>query len=142
MLKYQNLTHLIIGAFFDVYSELGAGFIESVYRNALVLRLQQLNLATLVEVPLDVHFRGVEVGTFRADLIVNRCVLLEIEAVSGLNHEHEKQLINYLTASRLEVGLLFNFGPRPQLRRFILSAGRVKRAAELHSIDRGQHGGP
>lgn len=137
MLKHENLTHLIIGAFFDVYSELGAGFIESVYRNALAVRLSQLNLGVLMEVPLTVHFRGVEVGTFRPDIIVNRRVLVELKAVSGINHEHQKQLINYLTASRLEVGLLLNFGPRPQLRRFVLSSGRVTRAIKSPSLDHG-----
>ncbi len=119
MLKHGELTHRIIGGFFDVYRELGPGFLERLYQQALVARLEELSLPTCAEVPFQVHYHGVELGTFQADIVVCDCILLELKAVECLVSHHEKQILNYLKASGLEVGLLLNFGPRPQVRRFI-----------------------
>lgn len=93
---------------------------ESVYQQALRIALAQAGLKIAAEVPVPVHFRGEIVGNFRADLIVNDCVLLELKAVSAFDMTHEGQLLHYLRATNLEVGLLLNFVPRPQFKRFIL----------------------
>lgn len=118
-LRHHDLTHRIIGAFYDVYSELGAGFLERLYQAALLQRLRELSLPADAEVSFSVHYHGCELGTFLADIVVDRLALLELKAVDALVRHHEKQIINYLRASGLEVGLLLNFGPKPQVRRFI-----------------------
>jgi len=119
-MKHASLTEQIIGVFFDVYNELGSGFLESVYVKALSVALQQAGLLIRREMPLLVVFRGKTVGSFRADLLVNELVILEVKACNRLQPLHEAQLLNYLRATDIEVGLLLNFGPRPQFRRFLL----------------------
>jgi GxxExxY protein len=119
-MKHASLTEQIIGVFFDVYNELGSGFLESVYVKALSVALQQAGLLIRREMPLLVVFRGKTVGSFRADLLVNELVTLEVKACNRLQPLHEAQLLNYLRATDIEVGLLLNFGPRPQFRRFLL----------------------
>lgn len=118
-LLHDSLTKRVIGAFYDVYHELRGGFVEGVYQNALSIRLRELAIAAEAEVALEVTFHGERVGWFRADLIVDKVVLVELKALPTLTNEHERQIINYLMASRLEVGLLLNFGPTPQVRRFV-----------------------
>ena len=123
---HSELTEKVIGVFFEVYNELGGGFLESVYQRALRIALVQAGLRVAVEVPVPVYFRGEAVGDFRADLMVNDCVLLELKAVSSLDVAHDGQVLHYLRATRLEVGLLLNFGPRAQFRRFILENDKKK----------------
>jgi GxxExxY protein len=118
-LKHHLTTRKIIGVFFDVYNELGGGFLEAVYVEALTLALREAHLSVEREVPLKVSFRGKVVGRFRADLVVNETVLVEAKAFPRLQSAHEAQLLNYLRATALEVGLLLNFGPRPQFRRLV-----------------------
>ena len=113
-LVHEPLTRKIIGVCFDVIRELGAGFLESVYHNALRLALCDIGLNVQSDVPIEVHFRGVRVGVFRADLLVDKKVLIEVKAVRALTPEHQAQVINYLKATGIEVGLLVNFG-RPKL---------------------------
>ncbi len=122
--KHSELTELIIGIFYGVYNELGFGFLESVYRRALQMALQSKGLTVQAEVPVAVFFRGKNVGDFRADLVVNGCVLLELKTAEGIAIVHEAQLLNYLKATTLEVGLLLNFGPRPQVRRLVFDTAR------------------
>lgn len=110
MLPYQDITHKIIGCCFEVINELGAGFIESVYENALLIELQEKGLHAEAQVPLNVFFRKQNVGHFISDIIVEGVVLLELKAVKKLLPEHQAQVINYLKATGLEVGLLINFG--------------------------------
>jgi GxxExxY protein len=119
-LKYSNVTQRVIGVFFAVYNELGAGFLESVYVQALAIELLQAGLSVQREKPLSVWFRGSVVGNFRADLIVAEVVLVEAKSCSRLNHLHQAQTLNYLRATSLEVGLLLNFGPKPEFRRLLL----------------------
>jgi GxxExxY protein len=119
-LKHFHVTERIIGVFFDVYNELGAGFLESVYGQALALALVQAGLSVQREKPLSVRFRGSVVGQFRADLIVADVVLVEAKSCSRLNLLHQAQTLNYLRATSLEVGLLVNFGPELQFRRLLL----------------------
>ncbi|NJN98765.1 MAG: GxxExxY protein [Anaerolineales bacterium] len=115
--KHANLTHQIIGAFFKVYNTLGYGFTEKVYQNALVLELAKLGLAVKSPYPIKVYYEGVEVGEYFADIVVNEVVILELKAVSQLLPEHEAQLLNYLKATTIEVGLLLNFGPKAETKR-------------------------
>jgi GxxExxY protein len=116
--KYGDLTHEIIGACFEVSRELGSGFLESIYENALVIALQDRGLAVQRQVPLSVQFRGHVVGQFQADMVVENAIILELKAVARITPQHKAQLINYLNATGLDVGLLLNFGtPKLQLAR-------------------------
>lgn len=117
----SGLTEHVIGVFYAVYNELGAGFLESVYENALALALRESGMQIAQQTPLAVDFRGHTVGEFRADLIVEGRLVLEIKSVDRLALCHEAQLINYLKASGIRVGLLLNFGPRAEFKRRIFS---------------------
>jgi GxxExxY protein len=118
-LKYKELTHLIIKCFYEVYTELGGGFLESVYENAMTLVLQQQGLQVETQKDVAVYFRGSLIGNFRADMIVEGKVLLELKAVRCLESVHEAQLLNYLKATTIEVGLLMNFGNEPTFKRLV-----------------------
>jgi GxxExxY protein len=123
---HSQVTDLVLKVFYDVYNELGGGFLESVYHKALAMALRQSGLAVSVEVPVPVYFRGVAIGDFSADLTVNQCVLLELKAVAVLDKTHDSQLLNYLRATDFEVGLLLNFGPKPHFKRFLLDNHQKK----------------
>src|SRR5271163_1615645 len=118
--KHDDLTQRVIGIFYDVYNVLGYGFLESVYREAMRLALTQAGLRVETEVPVPVSFRGVVVGIFRADLIVEDCLLLELKAVEQIVRQHESQTMHYLRATPIEVALLMNFGPSPRFQRFVM----------------------
>ncbi len=118
-LPAYETTRVIIGAFYYVYNRLGYGFLESVYHRALGNTLERTGREVLREVALHVMFERQLVGEFRADLIVDRRVVVEVKAVDQLGGSHEAQLINYLRAANLPVGLLVNFGPRPSYRRLV-----------------------
>jgi GxxExxY protein len=115
--KYAGLTQKIIGVFYEVYNELGTGFLESVYQKSLALALETTGLAVCSRVDIPVWFRGHQVGHFEGDLLVEKCVLLELKATRALDSSHQAQLLNYLRATGIEVGLLLNFGPRPEFKR-------------------------
>jgi GxxExxY protein len=118
-LLYEEITNKILAACFDVSKELGAGFLESIYQNALMIALQEKGLTIEREHPLAVSFRGQIVGQFYADILVEDKIILELKAVSALTDIHKAQLINYLKATGIEVGLLLNFGnPKLEYRRF------------------------
>jgi GxxExxY protein len=119
--KHQDLTEAIIHAFYEVYNELGHGFLESVYEEALFRVLHNNRVSVHRQYPLPVWFRGEQIGDFRADLIVANNVIVELKAVKALEPFHEAQLLNYLRASDLEVGLLLNFGPTPKLKRLVFA---------------------
>ena len=119
---HEDLTRSIIGCAYDVINELGIGFLESVYENALLLALEQAGLAARSQQPIAVHFRGRPVGEFYADLLVADQVLIELKAVKAIAPEHQAQIINYLNATGIEVGLLINFGnPKLEIKRFTRS---------------------
>lgn len=132
-LKHSDITDKIIGVFYDVYNELGEGFLESVYHNAMCIALNQAGLRSEREVALPVFFRGQVVGDFRADLIVSDCVIVELKTVRALDHSHEAQLFHYLRSTKIEVGLLLNFGPRPQFKRIAFDNVRKKSATAAAS---------
>jgi GxxExxY protein len=115
--KHSELSEAIIGVFYEVYNELGYGFLESVYRNSLQLALLAKGLRVEAEVAVPVFFRGKNVGDFRADMVINGCLLLELKTAEAIVIAHEAQLLNYLRATNLEVGLILNFGPKAQVRR-------------------------
>ena len=113
----EELTGRVIKAFYKVYNTLGHGFIESVYHNAMILELIAQGLVVETEKPIAVYYEGRIVGTFSADLLVNSTVMIELKAVDTIHPVHEAQLINYLRATEIEVGLLFNFGKKPEFKR-------------------------
>jgi GxxExxY protein len=118
-LRYEKITRDIIGCAFEVINELGIGFLESVYEKALLIALKQRGLAVTSQRPIAVLFRGAEVGTFYADLLVDEKVIVELKAAKAITPEHQAQVINYLQATGIEVGLLINFGnPKLEYRRF------------------------
>jgi len=123
-LKNAELTDKIIGVFYDVYNELGHGFLGSVYEEAMAIALEEAGLHVERQTPLKVIFRGKPVGDFRADMVVERAVILELKSVSVLDRAHESQLLNYLRATEIAVGLLMNFGPRPHFKRFVFENSR------------------
>ena len=115
--KHSELSEVIIGVFYEVYNEPGYGFLESVYRNSLQLALLAKGLGVETEVAVPVFFRGKNVGDFRADVVMNGCLLLELKTAEAIVIAHEAQLFHYLRATNLEVGLILNFGPKAQVRR-------------------------
>jgi GxxExxY protein len=118
--KHAQVTERVLKVFYEVYNELGSGFLESVYHAAFAIALGEAGLRIENEVPVPVLFHGRIVGDFRADLVVNSCVLIEIKATQALDRVHEAQVLNYLKATPIEVALLVNFGSRPQFRRLLL----------------------
>jgi GxxExxY protein len=120
-LKHGALTQKILGVFYDVYNELGYGFLESVYHRSLVLALESVALNVCSRVSIPVWFRGNHVGQFQADVVVENCVLLELKAARTLQPSHRAQLMNYLRATEIEVGLLLNFGEKPEFKRIIFN---------------------
>lgn len=110
-MQHADLTEKIIGCAYDVYNTLGAGFLESVYEQSLLIELRAQGLDVQSQVSLDVYYRGQPVGCFSPGLIVNDSVIIELKAVEALAKIHEAQLVNYLTATGKQVGLLINFGP-------------------------------
>jgi GxxExxY protein len=114
-----ELTHGIIGAFYDVYNELRFGFLEAVYAGALGIELRERGHLVQGEVPISIRYKGHVVGEYRADLLVDDSVLIEVKATRHLDPNAEHQLLNYLRGSGVEIGLLFHFGPRPYFKRLI-----------------------
>jgi GxxExxY protein len=123
-LKHRELTETIIGVFYEVYNELGHGFLESVYEKAFEIALTSKGLDVLRQIQIPVWFRKQQVGDFVADVLINKCVLLELKAARTLDSAHEAQLLNYLRATEIEVGMLFNFGIKPEFRRLVFENSR------------------
>lgn len=128
-MKHEQLTERIIAAFYHVYNTLGWGFLEKVYHNALFHELGKRGLRAETKVKFDVRYDGVLVGEYFADIVVEGLVILELKAMEMVAQEHEAQLVNYLKASSIDVGLLLNFGPKPQFRRKIYETSRLKSTA-------------
>ena len=122
-LLHGDLTERIVRSFYDVYHELGVGFLESVYRDALVIALLEDGLRCSHELPLKVRFRGRIVGDFRADIVVEELIILELKSATDIHPVHRAQVLNYLRASGLQVGLILNFGPKARIERLVRSGG-------------------
>ena len=125
-LLHHDLTEAIIGVYQDVYTELGHGFLERIYQQAMVIALGEAGLSVVERMPFPVLFRGQLLGEFFADIVVNGLVLVEIKAASALHPWHEAQAINYLRASPLEVALIMNFGPKREYWRRVLTNDRKR----------------
>jgi len=127
--KHQELTDKIIYAFYSVYNELGYGFLDNVYQNALYFELRNQVFNVEAQKAIDVYYKNQLVGKYRADLVVDDLIILELKAADCLVKEHENQLINYLKATDKEVGLLLNFGTKPEIRRKAFDNNRKR---EIH----------
>jgi GxxExxY protein len=121
------LTDAVLGAFYGVYNELGTGFLESVYEAAMEGMLRGMNVPVERQAPVTVRFRGTAIGSFKVDLLVASKVAVELKASKTLEPAHQAQLLNYLRASDLEIGLLLNFGERPTYKRLAYSNDRKRR---------------
>ena len=121
-MKHSDLTDRIIRAFYRVYNTLGYGFLESVYEAALALELHENGVRVERQKPIDVYYRGIPVGKYFADILVEDRIVLELKTCEGIHEAHLAQLTNYLRATGCEVGLLLNFGPKPQVKRRVFDA--------------------
>lgn len=118
---HSDLTEKIIGAFYKVNNSLGYGFLEKVYENAMKIELQKLGFNVIQQQNIKVYYENNQVGDYFADLLVNDLVIIELKAAESICEEHEAQLLNYLKATKIEVGLLLNFGRKAEFRRKIFS---------------------
>ncbi len=120
----SKTTEIIIKSYYAVYNALGYGFLEKVYKNALYYELKSHGLGCKVEHPIKVYYDGCIVGEYFADIIVDDTIILELKACESLREEHELQLVNYLKATDIEIGLLLNFGKKPEVKRKIFTNDR------------------
>jgi len=119
--KYSEITDKIIKAYYNVYNKLGYEFLEKVYEKVLLIELRKAGINAVNQYMIKVYYDGIEVGNYFSDLFVENVIIVEIKAAEGLAEEHEAQLINYLKATNIEVGLLLNFGNKPSFKRKIFS---------------------
>jgi GxxExxY protein len=125
-LIHTNITHKIIKAYYNVYNELGFGFLEKVYENALLYEMIECGLFCEKQKPIKAFYHEKRVGEYFADIIVCNSVIVELKAAEALAEEHELQLINYLKATEIEVGLLLNFGKKPEFKRKLFTNDKKK----------------
>lgn len=125
-MKHEELTQRIIGAFYKVYNRLGYGFLENVYEQAMIIELQKQGLNVANQHPIKVYYDDQPVGEFFADLLIEECVIVELKAIRSLTPENEAQLLNYLNATQVEVGLLLNFGVKPEVKRKVFDNHQKK----------------
>ncbi len=119
--KHKHLTEKIIKAFYNVYNELGFGFLEKVYENAMLIELNEMGLQVHKQQAIQVFYKDNEVGDYFADLVIEDQIIVELKAAESICEEHEFQLINYLKATDIDIGLLLNFGKKPQVKRKIFT---------------------
>ena len=115
--KHTELTEKIINIFYRVYNKLGYGFLEKVYENAMMIELKKEDIFAIAQAPIRVLYDNIIIGEYYADILVEDKVIVEIKAARQLAEEHEAQLLNYLKATEIEVGLLLNFGVKPEIKR-------------------------
>jgi len=116
-IKYKELTEKIIKVFYRVYNSLGYGFLEKVYENAMMIEFKKERIPAVAQLPIKVQYEDEIIGEYFADILVDNKVIVEIKATRILAPENEAQLLNYLKGTDVEVGLLLNFGPKPEIRR-------------------------
>ncbi|MBA4187034.1 MAG: GxxExxY protein [Planctomycetaceae bacterium] len=126
MYPQAEVTERIIAAFYQVYNTLGHGFLEKVYQNAMELELKARGLNVIPQAPLKVYYAGVVVGEYFADFLVEASVIVELKAAEQIATEHHAQLLNYLKATDIDIGLLLNFGPKPEVRRKVYQTARLR----------------
>ncbi len=117
---HKELTYKIIGAAYEVYNALGSGFLEKVYENAMLIELESVGLKVQQQAPIKVTYNGKTIGEYFADLLVEEKVIVELKSVTELTSIHEVQLVNYLRATGMRVGLLTNFGDKIKVKRKVL----------------------
>jgi GxxExxY protein len=127
---HEEITNKIICAFYNVYNSLGHGFLEKVYENSLAMELKKLGLEVTQQATVEVFYDGAKVGDYFADIIVNDLIVLELKCAASLKNEHFAQLTNYLKATDKEVGLLLNFGKKPEFKRVVLG-NEMKRSTRI-----------
>ena len=125
-MKHETITQAVIGAFYDVYNALGYGFLEKVYENAMAIEIRRRAHTVACQYPIAVSYRDQIVGDYYADLLIDDAVIVELKAVRALAKQHEAQLLNYLSATPYEVGLLLNFGPEPKFIRKVFDNDRKR----------------
>lgn len=130
-MKHQDLTGQIIECAYNVHKALGFGFLENVYKNALLIELQKSGLNAEREVPVKVFYDEKIVGDYVADIIVDKKVIVELKAIKEIHPAHEAQLTNYLKATGIEVGLLINFGESVQVKRRVFTPAPGRLASQL-----------
>jgi GxxExxY protein len=123
-LKHRELTEKLIGVFYSVYNELGHGFLESVYEQAFSVELAEKGIFFQRQIAIPVWFHGQKIGAFRADVLIDEKVIIELKTGRDVDPAWEKQLLNYLPATQIEVGMLFNFGPAAQFKRYVFENER------------------
>ena len=126
-LLHQELTDVIIKTFYEVYNELGYGFLEKVYQNSMYIELKNKGFHVEAQKKIKVYYKGTEVGEYYADLIIENLVILELKAVDYIVRDFENQFLNYLRSTDCEVGLLLNFGKKPEFKRKIFENKRKQR---------------
>jgi GxxExxY protein len=124
-MKHEDVTERIIAAFYKVYNVLGWGFLEKVYQGAMAIELRKHGLNIEPFRKIDVFYDGICVGEYIADFLVEGCVIIELKKADAIAPAHEAQLINYLKATNVDVGLVLNFGPKPQFRRKVYETARL-----------------
>ena len=118
--KLNEISKKIIGCSFQVHNTLGCGFLEKVYENALVIELRKTGLKVIQQAPIKVYYEGEVIGDYIADILVEEEIIIELKAVKAIDEIHEAQLLNYLKATRLKLGLILNFGtPKLEIKRFV-----------------------
>ena len=122
--KHKELTEEIIKIFYKIYNTLGYGFLEKVYENAMMVEFRKRKITSAPQSPIKVVYEDEVVGEYFADILVADNVIVEIKAAKHLTNDHEAQLLNYLKATNKEVGLLLNFGPKPEIRRKVFDNSR------------------
>jgi GxxExxY protein len=122
--KYKTLTKAIIAIFYKVYNKLGYGFLEKVYENAMMYEFRKAEIPAVSQSPIEVLYEDEIMGEYNADILVDEKVIVEIKAAKSLVADHKAQLLNYLKATDKEVGLLLNFGPKPEISRKVFDNSR------------------
>jgi len=125
--KHKELTEKIIGCFYRVYNTLGSGFLEKIYENALALEFSEVGLSFIKQAPVRVFYKNKIMGDYFADFIVDGKVIVEVKALKNFCGSEEAQLINYLKATGIEVGLLLNFGKEAGIKRMVFEIARDKK---------------
>jgi len=129
--QYKELTEKIIKIFYSVYNKLGYGFLEKVYENAMMIEFRRESIPAISQSPIKVFYEGETIGEYYADMLVDNKVIVEIKAAKRLIEENEAQLLNYLKATDIEVGLLLNFGTKPDLKRKAFDNSRKQLSANI-----------
>ena len=137
---HKHITDKILRAFYNVYNTLGLGFLEKVYENALAIEMRSMGLRVAQQQQLKVYYHGQEVGDYRADLVVEGLVLIELKVADAVREIFMAQLMNYLKATEIEVGMVLNFGPEPKFKRVVGTndrkrLGNVRSMIELDVVD-------